>query len=158
MSARPGDATACMARDTELSSSAGFASTDGREQRVTPLEVFFDLVFDAITQVTLLMSEDLTWHGVGRGLLVLGAFWWAWTGYAWLKNAREPEEESVRAGVFARWRPCSSSPSRCRKRSTHMQCRSGRLPEPAVLQLLLVAIAGKRDPGLLEAEVRQAWR
>jgi low temperature requirement protein LtrA len=49
-----------------------------REQRVTPLELFFDLVFVyAITQVTLLMSNDTTWSGIGRGLLVLAALWWA---------------------------------------------------------------------------------
>ncbi len=49
-----------------------------REQRVTPLELFFDLVFVyALTQVTTLMSEDLTWRGVGHGLLVLAALWWA---------------------------------------------------------------------------------
>jgi low temperature requirement protein LtrA len=73
-----------------------------REQRVTPLEIFFDLVFVyAITQVTLLMSDDPTWSGVGRGLLVLAALWWAWTGYAWLTNTLEPEEGLVRAGVLA---------------------------------------------------------
>ena len=72
-----------------------------REQRVTPLELFFDLVFVyAITQVTLLMSDDPTWPGVGRGLLVLAALWWAWTGYAWLTNMLEPEEGLVRAGMF----------------------------------------------------------
>jgi low temperature requirement protein LtrA len=73
-----------------------------REQRVTPLELFFDLVFVyAITQVTLLMSADTTWRGLGQGMLVLGALWWAWTGYAWLKNTLEPEEGKVRAGMFA---------------------------------------------------------
>jgi low temperature requirement protein LtrA len=73
-----------------------------REQRVTPLELFFDLiVVFAITQVTELMSEDLTWLGLGRGLLVLAAVWWLWTGYAWLTNALEPEEGVVRAGMFA---------------------------------------------------------
>ena len=73
-----------------------------REQRVTPLEIFFDLVFVyAITQVTLLMSDDPTWNGLGRGLLVLAALWWAWTGYAWLTNTLEPEEGLVRAGVLA---------------------------------------------------------
>lgn len=73
-----------------------------REQRVTPLELFFDLVVVfAITQVTELMSEDLTWLGLGRGLLVLAAVWWLWTGYAWLTNALEPEEGVVRAGMFA---------------------------------------------------------
>ncbi len=73
-----------------------------REQRVTPLELFFDLVVVfAITQVTQLMSHDLTWPGLGRGVLVLAAVWWAWTGYAWLTNALEPEEGRVRAGMFA---------------------------------------------------------
>ena len=72
-----------------------------REQRVTPLELFFDLVVVfAFTQVTELMSDDLTWRGIGRGLLVLAAIWWAWTGYAWLTNALEPEEGRVRAGMF----------------------------------------------------------
>ena len=72
-----------------------------REQRVTPLELFFDLVVVfAFTQVTELMSHDLTWRGIGRGLLVLAAIWWAWTGYAWLTNALEPEEGRVRAGMF----------------------------------------------------------
>jgi low temperature requirement protein LtrA len=73
-----------------------------REQRVTPLELFFDLVVVfAITQVTELMSNDLTWRGLGRGMLVLAAVWWLWTGYAWLTNALEPEENLVRAGMFA---------------------------------------------------------
>src|ERR671918_2235117 len=71
------------------------------EQRVTPLELFFDLVFVyAITQVTLLMSDDLTSRGIAQGLLVLGALWSAWTGYAWLTNTLEPEEGAVRAGMF----------------------------------------------------------
>jgi low temperature requirement protein LtrA len=73
-----------------------------REQRVTPLELFFDLVFVyAVTQVTQLMSHDPTWRGIGRGLLVLAALWWSWTGYAWLTNTLEPEEGRVRAGMFA---------------------------------------------------------
>jgi low temperature requirement protein LtrA len=72
-----------------------------REQRVTPLELFFDLVFVyALTQVTALMAHDLTWPGVGGGLLVLAALWWAWVGYAWLTNALEPEAGTVRAGMF----------------------------------------------------------
>ena len=73
-----------------------------REQRVTPLELFFDLVVVfAITQVTELMSNDPSWRGVGHGLLVLAAIWWVWTGYAWLTNLLEPEQAIVRAGMFA---------------------------------------------------------
>ena len=49
------------------------------EHRVTPLELFFDLVFVfAFTQVTTLLLEDVTWAGLGRGLLVLAVLWWAW--------------------------------------------------------------------------------
>jgi low temperature requirement protein LtrA len=67
-----------------------------REHRVTPLELFFDLVFVfALTQVTTFLSDDPTWHGLSRGLLVLAALWWAWSGYAWLTNTVNPEEDAV---------------------------------------------------------------
>jgi low temperature requirement protein LtrA len=72
------------------------------EQRVTPLELFFDLVFVfGLTQVTSLMSDDPTWHGVARGMLVLAALWWAWAAYAWLTNTIDPEEGAARLAVFA---------------------------------------------------------
>jgi low temperature requirement protein LtrA len=122
-----------------------------REQRVTPLELFFDLVFVfAITQVTLLMSDDPTWSGLGRGLLVLAALWWAWTGYAWLTNTLEPEEGPVRAGMFGAM--------------AAMLVVALAVPEAfdadavvfgvaylivRLLQLPLFAIVGKRDPDLL---------
>ena len=52
-------------------------------ERVKPLELFFDLVFVlAITQCTTLMVEQLSWQGLGEGVLVLALLWWAWTGYA----------------------------------------------------------------------------
>ena len=72
------------------------------EQRVTPLELFFDLVFVfAITQVTSMLAADPTWGGLLRGLLVLGALWWAWGAYAWLTNTLNPEEGAVRIAMFA---------------------------------------------------------
>ena len=71
------------------------------EQRVTPLELFFDLIFVfAFTQVTALLADDPTWGGVLRGMLILGALWWAWAAYAWLTNTLNPEEGEVRIGVF----------------------------------------------------------
>src|SRR5436309_14820767 len=70
--------------------------------RVTPLELFFDLVVVfAITQVTSFLSHDPTWGGFLRGMLLLGALWWAWSAYAWLTNALDPEEGAVRLGVLA---------------------------------------------------------
>jgi len=71
-------------------------------ERVTPLELFFDLVFVlAITQCTALMSHHPTWSGIAQGLLVLGMLWWAWTGYAWLTSVIDPEEGAVRLVMFA---------------------------------------------------------
>jgi len=72
-----------------------------REHRITPLELFFDLVFVfAFTQVTALISEDPTWVGIGHGLLVLAALWWAWASYAWLTNAVDAGEDGVLAAVL----------------------------------------------------------
>ncbi|HEY7281725.1 MAG TPA: low temperature requirement protein A [Actinomycetota bacterium] len=71
------------------------------EQRVTTLELFFDLVFVfAFTQVTTFLSHDPSWRGLVRGLMVLGVLWWAWSGYAWLTNAVDPEEGIVRLVVL----------------------------------------------------------
>jgi low temperature requirement protein LtrA len=72
------------------------------EERVTPLELFFDLVFVlALTQCTALMATSPTWEGLARGLLVLGVLWWAWVGYAWLTSIVDPEEGVVRLAIFA---------------------------------------------------------
>jgi low temperature requirement protein LtrA len=72
------------------------------EERVSPLELFFDLVFVfAITQVTALMSEHPTWEGLAQGMLVLGAIWWAWVAYAWMTNVLDTDEGLVRLSVFA---------------------------------------------------------
>ena len=66
------------------------------EQRVTPLELFFDLVFAfGFTQVTTVLSEHPTWSGFGHGLLILAALWWAWAAYAWLTNTVDPDEGAV---------------------------------------------------------------
>jgi low temperature requirement protein LtrA len=71
-------------------------------ERVTPLELFFDLVFVlALTQCTTLMARTPTWEGVLKGLLVLGMLWWSWVGYAWLTSVIDPEEGTVRLAMFA---------------------------------------------------------
>jgi low temperature requirement protein LtrA len=73
-----------------------------RGQRVTPLELFFDLVVAfAFTQVTVLLSHSPTWGGLLRGLLLLAALWWAWSAYAWLTNTLDPEEGAVRLAMLA---------------------------------------------------------
>jgi low temperature requirement protein LtrA len=71
------------------------------EERVTPLELFFDLIFVlALTQCTALMSHHPSWSGLAQGLLVLGMLWWAWVGYSWLTSLIDPEEGAVRLVIF----------------------------------------------------------
>jgi low temperature requirement protein LtrA len=76
-------------------STVGTATERGdlAEQRVTPLELFFDLVFVfALTQVTGFLADHLTWLGMLQGVALLVVLWWAWGGYSWLTNAVPAEE------------------------------------------------------------------
>ncbi len=78
------------------------SSVPRSEERVTPLELFFDLVFVlALTQCTALMADRPTPTGLAQGLLVLAVLWWSWVGYAWLTSAVDPEEGGVRLAIFA---------------------------------------------------------
>jgi low temperature requirement protein LtrA len=71
-------------------------------EQVTPLELFFDLVFVlALTQCTTVIVARADWGGIGQGLLLLGLLWWAWVGYAWLTSVVDPEEGTVRLVMFA---------------------------------------------------------
>ena len=77
------------------------ATAVDQEHRVTPRELFFDLVFVfAFTQVATLLADDPTFAGIGRGVLVLAALWWAWAAYAWLTNVVDPEESVVGAALL----------------------------------------------------------
>jgi low temperature requirement protein LtrA len=71
------------------------------EQRVTPLELFFDLVFVfAMTRVTGLMAHDLSWASIGQGVLVLAALWWGWAAYGWLTNHVSGDDDRARVVVI----------------------------------------------------------
>jgi low temperature requirement protein LtrA len=79
------------------------------EASVTPLELFFDLVFVyALTQVTALMSgteeNPLSGRTILEGLIVLTLVWWCWVGFSWLGNTVRADEGFARAtfiGVMA---------------------------------------------------------
>jgi low temperature requirement protein LtrA len=74
---------------------------DSEEKRVSPLELFFDLVFVfALTQVTALMADNPTWTGLGEGMLVLAMLWWAWAAYSWLTNYIAADEGVERLLMF----------------------------------------------------------
>jgi low temperature requirement protein LtrA len=69
----------------------------GKGQRATTLELFYDLVFVfAITQISHLLLEHLTWEGVGQSVVVLLAVWWSWNYTTWVTNELDPESVVVR--------------------------------------------------------------
>jgi low temperature requirement protein LtrA len=60
----------------------------GPAERVSTLELFFDLVFVfTITQLTAVLSDDPTLRGLLRVVLMLGVIYWMYGGYAWMTNA-----------------------------------------------------------------------
>jgi low temperature requirement protein LtrA len=57
-------------------------------ERVSTLELFFDLVFVfTVTQLSAVLTHGVTWKALGQVMLMLGVIWWMYAGYAWLTNA-----------------------------------------------------------------------
>jgi low temperature requirement protein LtrA len=80
----------------------GLRRVEGAEQRATPLELFYDLVFVfAITQVSHHLLEHLTWEGAGQSALLLLVVWWSWNYTTWVTNELDPESPVVRLLMIA---------------------------------------------------------
>ena len=78
------------------------SSSPDEEAHASNLELFYDLVFVlAVTQVSHLLLDDLTWRGAGRSLLVLLVIWWAWTYTTWVTNMLDPDSVVVRLLVLS---------------------------------------------------------
>jgi low temperature requirement protein LtrA len=135
------------------------ASTEPEVERgptVTPLELFFDLVFVfAFTQVTTLLSAQPTWSGLLRGLLLLSMLWWAWSAYAWLTNTLDPDEGAVRIAMFAAIAAMLIA-SLAAPRAFGRDGVTFAVAYAVVraLHLVLFTIAGRGDPDLLRAVLR----
>src|SRR5574340_598278 len=144
--------------DTSAVSEVAPDFSDSDEHAVTPLELFFDLVFVfAITQVTGLLTRDPTWHGAFRGVLVLAALWWAWTGYAWLTSTLDVDEGLVRlvmlAAMTAMLGAALAVPGVF---GTDAVLFGLSYLVVRILHLVLYANAGRGDPDLLGALLRIA--
>jgi low temperature requirement protein LtrA len=128
------------------------------EHQVTPLELFFDLVFVfAITQVTGLIAHDPTWEGVLHGMLVLAAIWWAWNAYAWLTSATDVDEGGVRLAMLgamaAMFGVALAVPGSFGNDALLFGLAYGAV---RVLHLVLSAIPARVDPGRRGAIIRFA--
>lgn len=70
--------------------------------QVTPVELFFDLVFVfAITQLSHTLLKDLTLAGAFRTGFLFLAVWWVWIFTSWVMNWLDPERLPVRIALFA---------------------------------------------------------
>ncbi len=130
-----------------------FGAVLREEERVTPLELFFDLVFVlALTQCTALMASKPTWSGLAQGLLVLGVLWWSWVGYAWLTSVVDPEEGAVRIVMFlamAAFLICALCvPEAFGSEALVFALAYGVV---RVAHILLFVLASREDPGLRRA-------
>ncbi len=64
------------------------ADASSEANRVTTLELFFDLVFVfTITQLTAVLYHAPTLRSLAQVVLMLGVIWWMYGGYAWMTNA-----------------------------------------------------------------------
>jgi low temperature requirement protein LtrA len=80
---------------------SGLIATEGGH-RVTPAELFFDLVFVyAITQVTALMAADPSALRLVGAAVVLALLWWCWCCFAWLGNVVRADSGAMFAVLVA---------------------------------------------------------
>ena len=91
---------------TENERGAPLLRDDGDgDHRVTPMELFFDLVYVfAITQLSHLLVDHLDARGVLQTGLLLIAVWVAWIYTTWMTNWLDPNRRPVRCA-----RPVSES-------------------------------------------------
>src|SRR3954470_4695234 len=71
-------------------------------QETTTVELFFDLVYVlAVTQLSHLLIEDLSWAGAGHAAFLLVVVWWAWIYTTWMVNWFDPASTRVRLVIVA---------------------------------------------------------
>jgi len=77
-----------------VSTNTSIVSPD--DQKVTFVELFFDLVFVfCVTQVVALLHGHVDLHSAGSALLVFWLVWWAWTQFTWALNAANTEHPRI---------------------------------------------------------------
>lgn len=143
-----------------------FAQVADEGHKVTPLELFFDLVFVfALTQVTGYLALHLTPVGFAQGLVLLALIWWAWVAYAWFGTTVSLNEGLVRVLLFAAmggmlivaiglpeaFEDMAGGYDGAITAATMVMVAYGTV---RLLHLALYAVVGRGDPGLRGAVIR----
>lgn len=77
------------------------AVTSQEGDRVTTLELFFDLAFVfAFTQLSRLMAQQHDALGILQALIILALLWWAWTSFGWLTNIAHADQGILRIATI----------------------------------------------------------
>ncbi len=76
---------------------------DGEDQRVTTVELFFDLIYVfAVTQLShLVIDGRVSAASVGHAAFLLAVVWWAWIYTTWMVNWFDPGSVPVRLILIA---------------------------------------------------------
>jgi low temperature requirement protein LtrA len=78
--------------------SASPVASSHEGDRVTNLELFFDLVFVfAFTQVSSLMAHGQAPRSLLEGFVILSLLWWSWGSYTWLANEARADSGVLQA-------------------------------------------------------------
>ncbi len=82
---------------------------EGRERRVTWLELFFDLVFVvAIAELAHALAEHVDAAGILSFVLLFVPVWWVWLGATFYNDRFETEDVSYRAFTFLQMVPVAA--------------------------------------------------
>ena len=72
-----------------------------RSDRVTYIELFFDLIFIfALTQLSRYLYENQSWVGALESAMLVLALWWVWVYTSWATNWLDPARLPVRGVVI----------------------------------------------------------
>jgi len=72
-----------------------------RSDRVTYIELFFDLIFVfALTQLSRFLYANQTWVGAMESIILVLALWWLWVYTTWVTNWLDPARLPVRSVVI----------------------------------------------------------
>jgi low temperature requirement protein LtrA len=86
-----------MQADPALDRPRHLRSREEGEQSITFVELFFDLVYVfAVTQLSHVLLQHLSFAGVGRAAFLLLVIWWAWIYTTWMVNWFDPDSAPVR--------------------------------------------------------------
>ena len=79
------------------SNGTGSIARDPGQYEVTPVELFFDLVYAfAISQLSHFLLEHLSWVGLAESIVLYLAVFWAWAFTTWATSLTDPRRAPVR--------------------------------------------------------------